>query len=93
MFPRSWWYFKAKNVKSLIDLQRDIEDTLFEGQTWFNSDKKPKSRISYNSKTHDFIIDNKNKISQLLSSPDKYIGNTKTHGTEYIPWYLNIVKQ
>lgn len=28
-----------------------------------------------------------------MSSPDKYTGNTKTHRTGYIPWYLNIVKQ
>ena len=84
---------KQKNVKSLKDLQIDIEDTLFKGQTWFNSNKKPTSSVSYNSKTYDFVTENKKKIYQLLSNPEEYTGNTKTHGTEYIPWYLNIVKE
>lgn len=39
----------------------------------------------YNSETYSLITNNKNLINDLLSNPDKFLGNTKTHGTEYIP--------
>ncbi len=45
----------------------------------------------YNSETYSLITNNKNLINDLLSNPDKFLGNTKTHGTEYIPWFNKIL--
>ncbi len=84
---------KKKNHIALDVLQREIEDLLFEGQTWYSESNKPKNKILYNSTTHDFITNSKQTVDELLRYPDKFSGNTKTHGTEYIPWFKKILKQ
>lgn len=84
---------KKKNSIALDVLQREIEDLLFEGQSWYSESNKPKKKILYNSTTYDFIANSKKTIQELLSNPDKFSGNTKTHGTEYIPWFKKILKQ
>ncbi len=84
---------KKKNTIALDVLQREIEDLLFEGQSWYSKNNKPKNKILYNSTTHDFITNSKQTVDELLRYPDKFSGNTKTHGTEYIPWFKKILKQ
>jgi len=84
---------KKKNTIALDVLQREIEDLLFEGQTWYSESNKAKNKILYNDTTYDFITDSKQTVDKLLCNPDKFSGNTKTHGTEYIPWFKKILKQ
>ncbi len=84
---------KKKNSIALDVLQREIEDLLFEGQSWYSESNKPKTKILYNSTTYDFITNSKQTVEELLRNPDKFSGNTKTHGTEYIPWFKKILKQ
>ena len=84
---------KKKNITTLDVLQKEIEDLLFEGQSWYNESNKPKNKILYNNITYDFITNSKQTIDELLCNSDKFIGNTKTHGTEYIPWFKKILKQ
>ena len=83
---------KKKNSEKLDVLQREIEDLLFEGQSWFSS-SKPNNKILYNSTTYDYIVNSRQTVNNLLSNPDKFSGNTKTHGTEYIPWFNKILKE
>lgn len=75
-----------RNTVSLNILQRNIEDMLFKGQNWFNTNKS-KPSIKYNSVSIYFIVEKKKKIlKNLLSNSANYSGNTKSHATEYIPW-------
>jgi len=84
---------KKKNYTTLDVLQREIENLLFEGQSWFSANNKPKTKILYNNTTYDFITNSKQIVDELLRNPDKFSGNTKTHGTEYIPWFKKILKE
>lgn len=80
---------KKKNYIALDVLQREIEDLLFEGQSWFSESNKPKTKILYNSITYDSISNSKQTVDELLRNLDKFSG--KTHGTEYIPCFKNIL--
>lgn len=80
-----------RNTESLSQLQRDIEDVLFEGFNWFNTNTS-KINIRYNSKSFDFMVDNRNILKNIFSNPKGYLGNTKSHETEYIPWFNKISK-
>ena len=85
---------KKKNSVPLDVLQREIEILLYEGQTWFNKEfKKSESHFVYNTTTYNFLSNSKNNLKNLLSQPDGYKGNTKTHGTEFIGWFIKILNK
>ena len=82
---------KKNHVVSLTVLQEEIEHLLFEGQSWFSESNKSKNKILYNVATYNYITNSKQTVNNLLRIPDKYSGNTKSYGTEYIPWFKKML--